>query len=200
MTRHYFLLETLSIFLGDVLASAFIALFAYAALRVIRHPGFRVGASWSYTGWNVRAAGRFPNASDLGLMEFTPRVNITSYDDRVRKIIHSIWVRERADVSDPGTIWGHRDLHRDGVPAEIRTTGGDPINIEGPTIPNPASKFHEIVNCPIFIQTTDGNFYKAESVGNTATGVIRLRYRYRNALHSVRQQFFSMRNYIRSRF
>lgn len=196
---HPFLSEILAIFIGDVLATIFIGLSGYLAWRVLRHPGFRVGASWSWKGWDMKTKGRFPAASDNDPMELRAHVGITSYDPDVKRIVHSVWIRQRADVSDPGTILGHRNLQREGIPQEERTTGGDPLQIDGPTIVCPASKFHEVVNCPIFVQTSDGTFYNAESVGNNPEGIIRLRYRYRNALHRARQQFFSMNNCIRRR-
>jgi hypothetical protein len=104
MTFHQFLLETLAIFVGDVLATAFIALMAYLTWYLFKYPSFRVGASWTFTGWNVKQMGRFPNASDSVPMTFTPSIGITSYDTSVRKLIHSVWVRQRADVYDPGTV------------------------------------------------------------------------------------------------
>jgi hypothetical protein len=200
MTPRQFWLETLTIFLGDVFATAFVGLAAYGDWYLLKYPGFRVGASWSYTGWNVQQMGRFPNASDTGPMEFTPNVSITSYDTGVKKIIHSVWVRERADVYNPGTILGHRDLQRDGVLPERRTTGADVLNIQGPHITAPASRFQEVVNFPVFVQTSDGTFYKAVSVGNLPTGVLRLRHRSKNALYKFKQQLFSLNNYIRQRF
>jgi hypothetical protein len=45
MNTRQFVLETLSIFLGDVLATAFIALVAYVVWYVVKYPGFRVGAN-----------------------------------------------------------------------------------------------------------------------------------------------------------
>jgi hypothetical protein len=200
MTLRSFLLETLAIFLGDVLAVGFIALASSWYWRVVKYPGFRVGASWSFTGWDHKRMGRFPTASDSVPMTFTPNVSVTSYDVGVKKVIHSVWVRERADVYDPGTILGHRDLQQTGIPPEERTTGGDLLKFHGPTIACPASKFHEVVNYPVFIETSDGTVYKAESVGNQPTGIIRLRYRYRNARHKIKQQLFSLRGYIRRRF
>jgi hypothetical protein len=201
MTPRQFWLETLTIFLGDVLATAFVGTVAYLVWYLLKYPGFRVGAGWSFTGWNVQQMGRFPNASDSGTtMEFTPNVGVNSYDTHVKKVIHSIWVRERADVYNPGNILGHRNLQQDGVPQEERTTGGDLLNLHGPRIVRPASKFHEVVNCPVFIQTSDGTFYKAVSVGNLPTGVLRLRDRSKNALYKFRQQLFSLRDYIRQRF
>jgi hypothetical protein len=200
MTPRQFWLETLTIFLGDVFATAFVGLAAYLVWYLLKYPGFRVGANWTFKGWNVQQIGRFPNDSDSGTMDFTPNVGVNSYDTHVKKVIHSIWVRERADVYNPGNILGHRNLQQDGVPQEERTTGGDLLNLHGPKIVRPASKFREVVNCPVFIQTSDGSFYKAESVGNQPKGIIRLRYRSRNALYKFKQQLFSLKNYIQQHF
>lgn len=142
---------------------------------------------------------RFPTASDTGTMEFVPNVVVNSYDSGVKKIIHSVWVRQRSDPNNPGNIFGHRDLRRDGVPIEERTTGGDLLTFQGPRIELPASKFHDVVNCPVFIQTSDGLFYKAESAGNAPTGIVRFRYRYRNAAYKIKQQIFSIKNYVQRR-
>lgn len=199
MTLRLFFIDTLSNFLGDVLAAAFIASVAYLVWRLTKYPGFRVGASWTYKGWNVPQMKRFPNASDTGVMEFVPNVVVNSYDLGVKKIIHSVWVRQRADPNNPGNILGHRDLRRDSVPVEERTTGGDLLTFQGPVIQSSTSKFHEVVNCPVFIQTSDGLFYKAESGGNNPTGVVRLRYRYKNALYKIKQQVFSVKSYVQKR-
>jgi hypothetical protein len=199
MTLRQFLLETLAIFVGDVFASAFIALVVYLVWYLFKYPGFRVGAIWTFTGWNVKQMGRFPNPSDSVPMTFTPSIGITSYDTSIRKLIHSVWVRQRADPQDPGNILGHRDLQQDGVLPELRTTGGDLLNLSGPTISCPASRFHEVVNYPVFIQTSDGAFYKAESVGNTPEGLTRFRYRCKNALYKMRRQVFSFKAFIRKR-
>jgi len=200
MTARDFFLETLAIFIGDVLAVGFVSFLGYCAWRVLKYPGFRVGASWSFKGWDLRAMGRLPTGTDADPMEFTPEISIVSYEAGVKKIIHSIWVRERADVLNPGTILGYRDLKRAGVDIDARTTGGDLLNLQGPMISAPASKFHEVINFPIFIETSDGAYYKAQSAGNLPTGSIKFRYRWRDALHRVRQQFFDLRNYLRKRF
>ena len=60
MTLHAFLLETLAIFVGDVCAVAFIALISSLAWRLIKSPGFRVGASWTFKGWSVNQDGQVP--------------------------------------------------------------------------------------------------------------------------------------------
>ena len=199
MTLRQFILETLTIFLGDVLATAFIAIVVYVVWYILKYPGFRVGASWSFKGWSVKQRGRFPSESDTEPMVLTPNVSISSYDTSVKKLVHSIWVRERADIYNPGEILGHLDLQRSFVAVEQRTTGGDVINLHGPSINCVASQFHKIVNFPVFVQTSDGTFYRAESVGNTATGILRLRYRARNTLYKIKQQFFALKLFIQRR-
>jgi hypothetical protein len=77
--------------------------------------------------------------------------------------------------------------------------GGDLLKLHGPTISCHASQFHEVVNYPVFIETSDGAFYKAESVGNNPEGLTRFRYRCKNALNKVRRQVFSFKNFIRER-
>jgi hypothetical protein len=114
--------------------------------------------------------------------------------------MYAVWVRERADVYDPGTILGQRDLQQAGVLPELRTTGGDLLKITGPTISCPASRFQEVVNYPVFIETSDGAFYKAESVGNLPEGLALFRYRCKNALYKVSRPVFSFKNFIRDRF
>ena len=200
MTFKSFFLETLSIFLGDVFAVGFVALIGYVFWYLLKYPGFSVGASWSFEGWNVKQMGRFPNESDSGPMKFTPNISVTSYDPNVKKLIHSVWVRERADVFNPGDILGKRDLLQDGVLPEWRTTGGDLLKLSGPVITCKASEFHKVVNTPIFIETSDGIYYKATSVGNNPKGILKFRYQCRNAFHRVRLQLFSLKSYIRKRF
>src|SRR5580658_4423596 len=113
----------------------------------------------------MNKTGRFSNSSDTHIMEYTPGISINSYDAGVREIVYAVWVRERADLSNPGSILGKRDLQQEGVIPEARTTGGDLINLQRPTIAAPASKFFEVVNHPMFIQTSDGIYYKAVSPG-----------------------------------
>jgi hypothetical protein len=187
-TSLHFWEETLSIFLGDVLATIFIAGGASVLWYLLKYPGFRVGANWTYTGWDVAKMGRLPNESDnvnLGLM---PNISITSLDLTVKKIIASVWVRERADVHDPGVVHGVRHLQREGLPPEVRTTGGDLLTLPGPTIRCHASKFQQIINCPIFVQTSDGEYYKAQSPGNSPTGIVKLRYEIQNFVYTAKQQ------------
>jgi hypothetical protein len=197
MTPHTFFLETLAIFLGDVLAAAFIASLGYCYWYVMKYPGFYVGANWDFRGWDLNKMGRLPNASDSGTMEFIPNICVISYDAHVKKVIHSVWVRERADLNNPGTVLGHRDLKKDGVIPEARTTGGDMLAFHGPKIVCPASEMIKITKFPVFIETSDGAFYKAVGGGNNPTGPARLREHCRNAKHKIKQQFFSLRAFLR---
>lgn len=182
-----FPMETLSIFLGDVLASIFVALGAIFLWYLLKYPGFRVGANWTFTGWDTQKMGRFPNESDLGQMVLMPNVSVTSFDMSVKKVIHAVWVRERSNPNDPGEILGMLDLRKEGMAAEIRTTGGDLLALRGPTITCDASRFTRVMNFPIFIQTSDGEFYKAESPGNEPKGVVRIRYKLHNYLYPVKE-------------
>jgi hypothetical protein len=184
-----FWLETLSIFLGDVLATIFIGVGAYTLWYILKYPGFRVGADWTYIGWDFHKMGRLPDESDSGNFQLMPNISVTSRDMAVKKIIIAVWVRERADLSDPGEIHGMLDLKRAGIPPEVRTTGGDLVSLPGPTILCQASQFRRIFNCPIFIQTSDGEYYQAESPGNMAKGIVKLRYKIQRVVHTAKQQF-----------
>lgn len=202
-----FVREVLVTFVGDVLAAVFLSVVGYAIWYLLKYPGFRVGASWSFTGWDIGKTGRFPDVLDSGEMTFTPNVVVNSYDPNVRKIIHSVWVRERADPFDPGEILGQRDLAREGIDPESRTTGGDLLRFHGPTIVRSASEFQRVVSFPVFVQTTDAQFYRAESIGNSPAGLVGLRYRSksfvfrvrrtcRSAVRKIRQQVVSLGAYV----
>lgn len=186
-----FWLETLSIFLGDVLASVFVAGAAYFLWYLLKYPGFRIGANWTYVGWDVQQMGRLPNESDTGKLVLMPNIAITSHDMNVKKVISAVWVRERADIDNPGEILGHRDLRRDGVPVEIRTTGAEQLTLSGPTIECQASAFLRITRFPIFVQTSDGEFHKAESPGNAASGIVKLRYKIQKSVQTAKQRILA---------
>jgi hypothetical protein len=186
-----FWMETLSIFVGDVLASVFVAGGAYFAWYLLKYPGFRVGANWSFSGWDVAKMGRLPGGSDDVSMSLMPNISIVSRDATVRKIITSVWVRERADVHNPGVIHGVRHLQRDGVPPELRTTGGDLLAFYGPTIQCNANKFGQISNCPIFIETSEGEYFQAQSPGNSPIRLARLRYRIQDFVYIAKQRILT---------
>ena len=61
----------------------------------------------------------------------------------------------------------------------IRTTGGDPLNLIGPVItcPNKQSDFEKAMKYPVWIQTTDNRWFKAQSAGNSPGLAERLRSR-----------------------
>jgi hypothetical protein len=73
------------------------------------------------------------------------------------------------------------------------------LKLHGPTISFPASKFQEVVKYPVFIETSDGAFYKAESVGNAPEGLTGFRHRCRNTLYKARRQVFSFKSFLRER-
>ena len=179
--------ETFSIFLGDVLAAIFIAGSSYVLWYLLKYPGFRVGANWTYIGWDVKKMGRLPNESDNVDLELMPNISVTSRDMNVKKVIASVWVRERADAHDPGMIYGVLHLQREGMPLEVRTTGGDLLRLPGPRLKCHASMFKQLVNCPIFIQTSDGEYYQAESPGNSAKGIVKMRYEIQNSIYAAKQ-------------
>jgi hypothetical protein len=79
------------------------------------------------------------------------------------------------------------DLKQTGMEANIRTTGGDLLSLRGPTIQCPANKFHRIFDCPVFIQTSDGVFYQAESPGNEAKGIVKIRYDLQNVFYAAKK-------------
>jgi hypothetical protein len=180
--------ETLSIFLGDVLATIFIAVGASVLWYILKYPGFHVGANWTYIGWDVKTMGRLPNESDAENLILMPNISVTSRDTNIKKVISAVWVRERADVTDPGEILGHLDLQRAGIPPEVRTTGGDLLNLRGPTIECRASAFRRVTFFPVFIQTSDGEFYKANSPGNNPKGIARLRYKCQKLMDEAKQR------------
>jgi hypothetical protein len=181
--------ETFSILLGDVLATVVILGASVLWFIVMKHPGFRVGANWTYIGWDSEKMQRLPIESDVGELTLIPNIAITSRDMSAKKIIAAVWVRERADVSNPGTIYGVHHLQH--TPLEERTTGGDILRLMGPRIVCPASKFQQIFNCPIYIQTSDGEFYKATSPGNLPEGIVKLRYNIQSFLDTVKRRILS---------
>jgi hypothetical protein len=96
-----------------------------------------------------------------------PNVNVVSRSNAPRLIVHSIWVRESKSNRKPGKIYGKVDLVKN-IPVEDRTTGADPLNFVGPTITckNLNSEAEKTMRLPIWIQTSDDRWYKAQSMGN----------------------------------
>lgn len=181
--------ETLCITLGDLLAVVVVAIVSSLGLYAITYPGFRVSANWSWVGWDLKKMGRFPNSSDSGAMRLWPNISVTSYDTNVKKLIAAVWVRQRSDVNDPGEILGKIDL-RNAVPdADNRTTGGDVLNLRGPEIACDASQFQKMTDFPVFIQTSDGEFYRAISPGNPGTTAFRARLRMQRTVFAAKRRF-----------
>jgi hypothetical protein len=124
-------------------------------------------------------------------MEFMPNVSVKSRDVGIKKIVLAVWVRERPDPIDPGETLGKHDLQAAGVPPEARTTGGDLLKFPGPRITYPKAKFQRIINFPIFIQTSDGEFFQAQSPGNQPKGIAKLRFSVQDFVDGVRRRIFS---------
>jgi hypothetical protein len=183
-----FLGETFSIFLGDVCAAIFLSIGAYLLWYLLKYPGFQVGAEWTLAGWDASKMGRFPNDSDTGQVVLMPNVSVVTRDTNVQKIISAVRVCERADITDPGEILGHIDLQRDPMPVEHRTTGGDLVRLAGPRIECAAKDFRRITSFPVFIQTSDGEFYQATSPGNEPKGIVRLRLQIQKVVYEVKQR------------
>ena len=139
------------------------AVWSYRALR--QRTSLRIGANWHWEGLGT----------EPGYIRLHPNINIVSRSNAPKKIIHSIWVRESKSIHKPGQIYGKIDL-LDKLSAEQRTTGGDPLNFVGPTIKckNLNEEVEKVMRCPIWIQTTDDKWYKAQSIGNSASLAERL--------------------------
>jgi hypothetical protein len=180
--------ETLSIFLGDVFAAIFLSIGAYIIWYLLKYPGFYVGANWTYVGWDATKMGRLPNESDTGSLTLMPNISVVSRDMNIRKVISDVWVRQRADAADPGEILGHINLQRAGIPAEVRTTGGDLLSLRGPTIQCLTKDFRRITYFPVFIETSDGEFYQATSPGNEPKGVARLRQQSQKVVYEAKRR------------
>jgi len=127
----------------------------------------RIGANWT---WEA--------TPDPTYVTLRPNVNVVSRSNAPEKIVHSIWVRERKNICNPGQIYGKIDLV-DKLPVEKRTTGGDPLNLVGPPITYQKTKAETVMRCPIWIQTTDNKWYKAQSMGNPPRLAERLRLKLR---------------------
>jgi hypothetical protein len=107
-----------------------------------------------------------------------PNVNVVSRRNARKVIVHSIWVRDSKSNRKPGNIYGKIDL-TSGTAVPYRTTGGDPLNLIGPVItcPNKQSDFEKAMKYPVWIQTTDNRWFKAQSAGNSPGLAERLRSR-----------------------
>jgi hypothetical protein len=183
-----FWLETLSIFLGDVAAVLFIGSVTFLLWYFWKYPGFHVRVEWTLDGWDSQHMGRLPNESDSGTVDLFPNISVTSYDRKVQKIVAAVWVQERADETNPGMILGRMDLEQSGLPSKERTTGkNSSMSFVGPRIPCPASKAQKYMNFPVFVRTSDGELYPAESA-NAPKGIRRkLRYRGEKVIRAAKQ-------------
>jgi len=78
-----------------------------------------------------------------------------------------LYVRERADLSNPGEIKAHLELATT-MTEEARTTAyqGNPLlKLRGPEIPCKANNARRIAQLPVFIETNEGEVFLAEKPG-----------------------------------
>lgn len=150
-----------------VVSAVLIGSFVWLCRALSQSTGLRIGANWTYEA-----------TADPAYVTLRPNVNVVSRSNAPAKIVHSIWVRERRDIYNPGQIYGKIDLV-DKLSAEKRTTGGDPLNLAGPTITYRKTEAETVMRCPIWIQTTDNKWYKAQSMGNPPRLAERLRLKLR---------------------
>jgi len=149
-----------------VVATALIGFVIWLFKALGQSTSLRIGANWIWEG----------TTPDATYMTMHPTINVVSRSNAPKKIVHSIWVRESKNIHKPGTIYGKVDLVNK-VPVENRTTGGDPLNLIGPTIKckNLKTETEKVMRCPIWIQTSDDRWYKAQSMGNPPSFAERLR-------------------------
>ena len=140
-----------------VVSTALIGSILWLCRALGQSTALRIGAGWEWEGLD----------SQPGYMRLHPTINIVSRSNTPKKIVHSIWVRESKNIYKPGQSHGKIDLV-DKLPVEKRTTGGDPLNFSGPTIKceNLKVVVEKVMNCPVWVQTTDNKWYKAQSMGN----------------------------------
>jgi hypothetical protein len=180
--------EMWAIFVGDVLAVLFVTGTTSFLWYLVKYPGFRVGANWIPIGWDIQEMKRLPNESDAGNFGLMPNISVTSYDMNVKKVITVVRVTERADPSDPGEIHGVLYLSET-MTVDARTTGGvGLLKLTGPRIMCQGGKFRQIFHSPIFIETSDGEFYQAESPGNAVKGIAKLRQDIQKIFYSAKQR------------
>lgn len=163
----HFWLETLSIFVGDVLAVIVVGVGGILLLQKLKKPGFRIKVDWQYIGWDLQKMKRLPNEWDSGNLVVVPMVTLTSHDMAVQKIISVLYVRERADLSDPGDVRAHLELATT-MTEEARTTAyqGNPLlKLRGPEIPCQANNARRITQLPVFVETNEGEIFLAEKPG-----------------------------------
>jgi hypothetical protein len=146
--------------LSGLTVAIVVALYVELRLRWYRR-NLRIGANWTWDGLTRH---------DPNYMILHPNVSIVSHRNAPKLIVNSIWVRERKDISNPGQIYGRLDLTK-AVPPDKRTTGGDPLSFDGPSIKskNLAVEVSKVMRCPIWIQTSDNQWFKAHSPGNVSS-------------------------------
>ena len=140
---------------------------AVRLFRLIRQStSLRIGANWTWEG----------TSADPAHMRMHPNVNIVSRPNARKQIVHSIWVRESKSRRRPGKIYGKIDLVNT-VPEGKRTTGGDPLNLVGPTITcqNVITEAEKAMRYPVWVQMSDDRWYKAQSAGNPPSPAERIR-------------------------
>lgn len=140
-----------------VSATAFVGLAVWLVRLIGQSASLRIGANWTWEG----------TSADPSYMKMHPNVNIVSRLNARKQIVHSIWVREFKSRRRPGKIYGKIDLVN-AVPEERRTTGGDPLNLVGPTITcrNLTTEVEKAMRYPVWVQMSDDRWYKAQSAGN----------------------------------
>lgn len=154
----------------DLIVGVTVALLATAVVGLLRMisqtTSLRIGANWTLDG----------PASNPGYIRMHPNVNVVSRPNARKQIVHSIWVRESKSRRRPGKIYGKIDLVN-AVPEERRTTGGDPLNLVGPTITcqNLKTEVEKAMRYPVWVQMSDDRWYKAQSAGNPPSLAERIR-------------------------
>jgi len=76
----HFWLETLSIFIGDVLAVIVVSVGGIILLQRLKKPGFRIKVNWQYIGWDLQKMRRLPNEWDTEDLLVVPMVTLTSHE------------------------------------------------------------------------------------------------------------------------
>ncbi len=166
LDSHPHLTEVIIGVAATVVGTALIGCFVLMVKAFGQRTGLRVGANWTWEG----------TTSDPRFMTLHPNINVVSRSNAPKVILHSIWVRDSKSNRKPGRILGKIDLVS-GSPIENRTTGGDPLNLVGPTIKcaNLNVEVEKTMRCPVWIQTSDNRWYKAQSMGNPPSLADRIR-------------------------
>lgn len=159
--HHPFWAEYLGETFSGISVAALVTLYVERRIKWIEKKSLYVGANWS---WDVIGA----KGQDYVVLH--PNVSVISRTKAPKLIIHSVWVREskpsKKPSKTPAPIYGHFDLTKAGMTHEKRTTGGDPLYIEGPRIDCEKVEMLRVMRYPIWIQTSDNQWFKAQSMGN----------------------------------